>query len=906
METANAHGRSRTGRIYAAAYEDGVHRYTLVACDTKQDITRVTGTPLDEHVLLQAGIASGGAMVDAETQMLATDMPPLTLMPPVEPAPPRAKQVVQYVLPADDAPGVGGRIDVLWQEPKGKLWSWWPGTIEAIERCSDEGRSTTLYDVRYDKEPADVYVHDLARDRLTNAHPWKLVSTNDVREKVVPAGRASILPAEKQGPVTRAQSMRATVTALRRFDRLTDYVEVSGDPVDTFNALIDTHYGGSAAVFECSSMRDLQSSMLAMREAIIQGEGRLGRNAHAMVMAAKTTQPTAVKTPSGDTIMMTAPRGGCRALDAAPDGQQWYGADHEAFFGSILGLMGNYLAPEEEVEAMGVELIPAVVHRRYKTHADTGQLDKRKSRTSLDESQQYRRGGEMTREALDTLAAYTIPIGDMDMKCFCSSFEADDVLVVADWKDGYGIGSCDRPPRAVRIPETVPAEDEQGRRQCLILCSGLWGEGAAGNGFEDARDEDLAFTGWDTMLGTPAMFARGDDRAIVIVDDLAMRVKDIEVAKRTVTVLSERAEARGGKALTINIHATAYGGLQILRSDDMLVLTLMMPQFIEGMTKRWLPALVESGVLPPDVPQGKKLRKLLDTLSLAEKVGGKLNKEQRQTQQITGELRWCLRTSVRLMRPVHKLSCVAQCASPGSLQAAKGVVAVAWRHRFEGLSYGAASSSTYKGHLKGALSTRKGASIVVMDGEQRHANGAPPELDGASDASWSNGEHGEKDVYGLGLTHNGATVHAELKSIGVALGDSTQAEGVGTLKLSDRVMHGRATLEALGRAQNEPTMILSDNESNLRIASGAPSAARLRHALRRWAIVTQRCNSQDVRLGHLRDEWNWTDFFTKWVPMAKVEAAIAYLTGRAARIAHPAKGDPFLATANTGESRDDI
>ena len=55
---------------------------------------------------------------------------------------------------------------------------------------------------------------------------------------------------------------------------------------------------------------------------------------------------------------------------------------------------------------------------------------------------------------------------------------------------------------------------------------------------------------------------------------------------------TERGLARGGKALTINIHATAYGGLQIMRSDDLLVLTLMMPQFIEGMTKRWLPALV--------------------------------------------------------------------------------------------------------------------------------------------------------------------------------------------------------------------------------------------------------------------------------------------------------------------------
>ena len=694
--------------------------------------------------------------------------------------------------------------------------------------------------------------------------------------------------------------------AVRRYDRLTDLVEVSGDPVRTFNGLIDMHYGDSAAAFECVSMSDLQSSMLAMRNAIIQGDGRLSKNAHAMAMAAKAAQPTAIKTPSGDTIMMVAPRGGCKALDGAPDGPLWYESDHQAFYESILGLKGNFLAAEEDVLAMGVELIPAVVHRRYKTHADTGALDKRKSRTSLDESQQYRRGGELTREAIDTLAAYTIPVGDLDLKCFASTFEPEDTLVVADWKDGYGIGSCERAPRAVRIPETVPAEDEQGRRQCLILCSGLWGEGVAGNGFEDARDADLAFAGWDAILGTPAMFARAGDRAVVIVDDLAMRVRDVEVARRTVQVLSERAVARGGKPLTISVGATAYGGIQIMRSDDRMVLTLMMPQFIEGMTKKWLPTLVESGELPTNVPQGKKLRNLLDAITLLPMQDGKLNKDQRKVQQITGDLRWCLRVSVRLVRPVHKLSCVAQCASEGAELAALGVVAQAWRHRFEGRSYGAASEAKYTGFLKGALTTRKGASIAVVDGDERHSAGAPLELDGASDSSWSNGEQGEKDVYGLALTHNGAAVHAELKSIGVTLGDSTQAEGVATLKLSDRVMHGRSTLAALGRVQMGPTMVLSDNESNLRIAAGAPSAARLRHALRRWAIVTQRCHSEDVRLGHLRDEWNWTDFFTKWVPQLKVEAAIAYLTGRAARIAHPAKGDPFLALQDIGATRNDI
>ena len=57
-------------------------------------------------------------------------------------------------------------------------------------------------------------------------------------------------------------------------------------------------------------------------------------------------------------------------------------------------------------------------------------------------------------------------------------------------------------------------------------------------------------------------------------------------------------------------------------------------------------------------------------------------------------------------------------------------------------------------------------------------------------------------------------------------------------------------------------------------------------------------------------EWNWTDLytipFTKWAPRPRWRPAITYLTGKAARIAHPAKGDSFLAMANADELRDDI
>jgi len=98
----------------------------------------------------------------------------------------------------------------------------------------------------------------------------------------------------------------------------------------------------------------------------------------------------------------------------------------------------------------------------------------------------------------------------------------------------------------------------------------------------------------------------------------------------------------------------------------------------------------------------------------------------------------------------------------------------------------------------------------------------------------------------------------------------------------------------MGAAPTEPVLLASDCEANLRVAAGAPAAQRLRHALRRWAIITQRCQSKAMRLGHLPDEVNWVDFFTKWKDKAKVEASIAYLSNLAARLAHTAKGDQML------------
>jgi hypothetical protein len=90
----------------------------------------------------------------------------------------------------------------------------------------------------------------------------------------------------------------------------------------------------------------------------------------------------------------------------------------------------------------------------------------------------------------------------------------------------------------------------------------------------------------------------------------------------------------------------------------------------------------------------------------------------------------------------------------------------------------------------------------------------------------------------------------------------------------------------LGVPSEGPALLASDSASSLRVASGHASVVNCRHALRRWAILTQRVVERAIRLGHVRDEDNPIDFATKWVSEDKVDASCAYLTGARSRALH--------------------
>ena len=250
-------------------------------------------------------------------------------------------------------------------------------------------------------------------------------------------------------------------------------------------------------------------------------------------------------------------------------------------------------------------------------------------------------------------------------------------------------------------------------------------------------------------------------------------------------------------------------------------------------------------------------------------------------QEITGDLRWMCRRVYRITNGSHKLACVAHRAKcPEALQAAEGVLASAWLARDEGQNYTKdAGEETFSGVIKGTVDPRRGTSIKKADTEAMKTQGAPKELQGISDATWSRGGEGSCDVYALALTIRGAAILVERKKSPIIAGSSAEMEGLALLKLSDKAIWARIVAAKLGFNVDSPTMLLCDAEAALRAAMGEASVARLKHAMRRAAIVRQRVAEEEVALCHVPDAANVVDIFTKWVKEEKFEQMLAYLNG---------------------------
>ncbi len=66
-------------------------------------------------------------------------------------------------------------------------------------------------------------------------------------------------------------------------------------------------------------------------------------------------------------------------------------------------------------------------------------------------------------------------------------------------------------------------------------------------------------------------------------------------------------------------------------------------------------------------------------------------------------------------------------------------------------------------------------------------------------------------------------------------------------------------------------------------SNNAKSAGRLKHALRRFAVLQRRIKDGEVKVEHVPDKHNAADFLTKWVSAKKVKQSVAYVSNVAAK-----------------------
>ena len=356
--------------------------------------------------------------------------------------------------------------------------------------------------------------------------------------------------------------------------------------------------------------------------------------------------------------------------------------------------------------------------------------------------------------------------------------------------------------------------------------------------------------------------------------------------------------------MTSKVEPTSYGGHRITRSDCKTILTVDQHTHVTGAMAKWLPGVMEGKPLDKEIPQGKQLRDRLDALKKLPDEGKKMTKPQKDVQSINGDLRWMTLDGLMLIKPVHQISCVSiRSDGENTLNVAKGVLYEAYKEMMKGdlaITFGGCNDEMQlAGMIKNSSDSTRGPGIVKLDGEARLKAGAPKALDTFSDTTWAAGEKGDDDLYAHAHTLNGGAVHAELKKSTVITGSSAEMEGIGNIKATDKSLQARNACRVMRKPQLKPTVLNSDSESSLRAAMGNASAVRLKHVYRRYALLGQRVQAGDIRLAHVDDEYNMVDFMTKWTTKQKVQASLAYLTGKRARDAYGTKTLACVATMST-------
>ena len=167
------------------------------------------------------------------------------------------------------------------------------------------------------------------------------------------------------------------------------------------------------------------------------------------------------------------------------------------------------------------------------------------------------------------------------------------------------------------------------------------------------------------------------------------------------------------------------------------------------------------------------------------------------------------------------------------------------------------------------------------------SDGAPAEIEAGADATAytatteTNGsDYGGHDLLGLYVTKAGGVILHQSKKLHIIVNSSFGTEAFASSRAGEMISYVDELDRAVGHVKMRPRLVTTDSTANATVSSLHGTATRGKHLLRHLHSFMQRVRFGEVTLKHVPDKENPADFLTKWVPAAKFNASIRYLTGQ--------------------------
>ena len=515
---------------------------------------------------------------------------------------------------------------------------------------------------------------------------------------------------------------------------------------------------------------------------------------------------------------------------------------------------------------MGGVIAPCVMEDRIKIDKATGHLQEYKSRLCYAQNVVDRVRKKINK--LEYHRLYNSDSDDLAIKAALSVAALDQAACIAsDLKDAFW--HADRHYAELAFMETYePMLDSEGDELCYACGAPQNGERTAGSDYHIWRDDVFVTAGMSQSiecLGT--FYQQGEDGRLTCVtctDDFIFvetgASHEDEAPPMAMHVLGVFADKMGGwSKIKVQGRPSSFKGYGIAWSRDHTVVTLHMTTHIEALAKEWVPELFDD-TIPPDILSGNKLCQAADQLEIVLPRPARPTKITSDVQSCNGGIKFVEHGVMpRVSLLTHRISCVQSSAPPLALTVCRSVVVIAFRNRYEGITFGG-----YK------LSTRtllQGGMYMNLD----LAAGAPIEAEAMADTTTS-----ARAVYAYVVTHNGGAIAHGTKKIDGVLPNSCFPEMKGSTKCSELVEVASNTLRIMGHPQDE-IVIGTDNSANLSLALGTATPSHSKPDLINWAPLRDRIKRKVISMAKVDTASMPVDFMTKWIKHDKMQQQLNYM-----------------------------